>query len=644
MLMRKTLIAAAVLCACIGGGQPAALASEGPSPLPYPAAVAAPRDVPYPDTLRVTVDATDITRHIFRVTEKIPVRGDTVTLLFPQWLPGHHSPVGRVDFVAGLKITAGNRAVEWTRDPVNVYAFHVAVPQSASVLDVSFQFLSGGDAGESRRVMTPEMLNLQWVSNVIYPAGYYVRQIPVEASVILPPEWEFATALETASTTGRMTTFKTTSLETLMDSPMFAGKHVKKIDLGAIGGAPVRLNLFADRPEQLEAKPEQIEAHKNLVTQFDKLFASHHFNHYDILLALTERMGGIGLEHHQSSENGVGVGYFTEWDKNAGMRDLLPHEMTHSWNGKFRRPADLWTPNYNVPMRNSLLWVYEGQTQYWGYVLAARAGLLTKQQALDVFAMTAATYDHQIGREWKNLADTTNDPITGMRRARPSTSWQRSEDYYSEGMLVWLDADTLIRQLSGGKKSLDDFAKAFFGIRDGNFTPATYGFRDVVNTLNAVQPYDWTKFLRTRLDTHLGAPLDGIKRSGYTLVYKDKPSDYDKDAQAQAKSTSLAFSLGLSIGREGRIGNVRWNGPAHNAGLTPGTQLIAVNGTAYDGDRLKEAITAAQKSKAPLELLVKNGDNYTTVKIDYRDGLRYPQLERDEKAPALLDQILAARK
>ena len=620
-----------------------AVASDGPTPLPYPAATEAPRDTPYPGTMAVTVDATDITRHIFRVTEKIPVRGGAVTLLYPQWLPGHHSPVGRVDFVAGLKISAGGRTVEWTRDPVNVYAFHVDVPAGATTLDVSFQFLSGGDANESRRVMTPEMLNLQWVSNVIYPAGYYVRQIPVSASVILPPEWDFATALETASQSGRMTTFKTTPLETLMDSPMFAGKNVKKIDLGSIGGAPVRLNVFADRPEQLDAKPEYIEAHKNLVTQFDKLFASHHFNHYDILLAVTEHLGGIGLEHHQSSENGVGVGYFTEWDKTAGFRDLLPHEMTHSWNGKFRRPADLWTPNYNVPMRNSLLWVYEGQTQYWGYVLSARSGLLSKQQVIDVFAGTAATYDHQIGREWKSLADTTNDPITGMRRARPSSTWQRSEDYYSEGMLVWLDADTLIRQMSGGKKSLDDFAKAFFGIRDGSFTPATYEFKDVVNTLNAVQPYDWAKFLRTRLDTHLNAPLDGIKRGGYTLVYKDSPSAFDKEEQARRKSTDLAFSLGMSIGREGQIGSVRWNGPAHNAGLTPGTQLIAVNGTAYDGDKLKDAIKAAQKPGAPLEFLVKNGDNYTTVKIDYRDGLRYPQMERDEKTPALLDQILTAK-
>ncbi len=627
---------------CVAAGL--AQASDGPAPTPLPPAIAAPRDVAYPGTLKIAVDATDIARHVFQVKESIPVSAGTVTLLYPQWLPGNHSPTGRVDNVAGLKISANGKALEWRRDPVNVYAFHVDVPENVRALDVSFQFLSGGDAGESRRVMTAEMLNLQWTANVIYPAGYYVRQIPVEASVTLPTGWQFATALETATTSGDTTTFKPTNIETLIDSPMFAGKYAKKVDLGNIGGAPVRLSIFADRPGDLEAKPEHLEAHKTLVTQLGKLFGSHHFDHYDVLLALTERMGGIGLEHHRSSENGVGPTYFTEWDKTAGYRDLLPHEITHSWNGKFRRPADLWTANYNVPMRNSLLWVYEGQTQYWGYVLSARAGLLTKQQVLDVFALTAATYDHRIGREWKTLADTTNDPITGLRRAQPWRSWQRSEDYYSEGMLVWLDADTLIRELSKGKKSLDDFAKVFFGINDGSYTPATYTFEDVVHALNTVQPYDWAKFLRTRLDTHAGAPLDGVKRGGYALTYKDTPNGYDKDEQARRKATDLTYSLGVTIGREAKLGDVRWNGPAHNAGLTPGTQIVAVNGTSYESDRLKDAIKDAQKSGAPFELLVKNGETYATVKIDYRDGLRYPQLEREDKAPALLDQILEAKK
>jgi predicted metalloprotease with PDZ domain len=609
-----------------------------------PPAIDAPRDVAYPGVIRLQVDATDITRHIFRVKETIPVRGGALTLLYPKWLPGNHSPTGRVDAVAGLIITANGKRVEWTRDPVDVFAFHVDVPTGANLLDVEFQFLTSGSGSEGRVVMTPEMLNLQWNAVALYPAGYFTRQIPVTASVTLPKDWQFATALETAATDGATTTFKQVPFETLVDSPMFAGRYFKRVDLGETGGAPVRLNIVADSAELVEAKPEHIEAHKNLVTQAYKLFGSHHYDHYDILLALTDKMGGIGLEHHRSSENGTIPAYFTEWDKSAPSRDLLPHEFSHSWNGKFRRPADLWTANYSVPMRGSLLWVYEGQTQYWGYVLAARAGLITKEQALEAFASTAAAYDYRVGREWKTLADTTNDPVSAGRRAIPWRSWQRSEDYYSEGELVWMDVDTLLREMSAGKKSLDDFAKAFFGVNDGSYVPATYTFNDVVRVLNGVQRHDWAKFLRTRLESHgPGAPLDGITRGGYTLVYTDTPPGYFKDAETQRKVTDLTYSIGIVIGREGRLTDVRWGGPAHNAGLTVGSQIIAVDSIAYDSDKLKSAIKAGKGGAAPLTLLVKSGDTYAAVQVDYHDGLRYPRLERNEAVPARLDDILTAK-
>jgi len=433
-------------------------------------------------------------------------------------------------------------------------------------------------------------------------------------------------------------------LETLIDSPIFAGRYFQRLDLETTGVAPVHLDVVADRPELLEIRPEQLMAHRALVQQAYKLYGSHHYDHYDLLLALTDRMGGIGLEHHQSSENGTVPGYFTEWDKNADTRDLLPHEFTHSWNGKFRRPADLWTANFNVPMRDSLLWVYEGQTQYWGFVLSARAGLWTKQQALDAIAATAATYDHRIGREWRALEDTTNDPIVALRRPLPWRSWQRSEDYYSEGQLVWLDADTLIREQSRGERSLDDFARAFFGINDGSYVPVTYTFDDVVNALNRVQSYDWAKFLRERLDGHgSGAPLDGISRGGYKLVYSDTPSEYFKNSEARRKVTDLTYSLGMVIGNEGKLTEVMWEGLAYQKGLTVGTQIVAVDETSYDADRLEGAIKAAKKSAASIELFVKNGDRYRTVRIDYHDGLRYPRLERNASVSARLDDILAAR-
>ncbi len=634
----------AILCALVLSGG-ASGQSTGPQPLPMPAEIAAPKDIPYPGPIRLSVEATDLERHIFSIRETIPVRaGEPTVLLYPQWLPGNHSPSGRIDAVAGLVINANGARVEWKRDPVNVFAFHVVAPAGATTLDVNFQFVSPVDGGQGRVVMTPDMLNLQWNAVVLYPAGYFARQIMVEPSVQLPEGWHFATALETATSKGGETTFKPVSLDTLVDSPIFAGRYFKRLDLDPGGPVPVHLDVMADRADLLEMKPEQLEAHRALVQQAYKLYGSHHYDHYDLLLALTDQMGGIGLEHHRSSENGTVPTYFTEWDKNADTRDLLPHEYTHSWNGKFRRPADLWTPNFNVPMRDSLLWVYEGQTQYWGFVLSARSGLLTKQQTLDAIAATAAVYDHRVGREWKTLQDTTNDPITASRRPLPWRSWERSEDYYSEGQLMWLDADTLIREKSGDTKSLDDFARLFFGVDNGSYVPATYVFDDVVKALNTVQPYDWATFLRSRLDGHgPGAPLDGLTRGGYKLVYTDTPSDYIKDSEARRKVTDLSFSLGLIIGAEGRMTDVLWEGPAYKSGLTVGTQIIAVNGIAFNADRLKGTIKEAKQSGAAVELLVKNGDRFRTVKIDYHDGLRYPHLERTDSVTARLDEILAPK-
>ena len=633
-------------CALVLSAAGALAQSTGPQPSPMPKQIPAPKDTPYSGTIHLNVDATDLERHIFSVKETIPVRGgESIVLLYPQWLPGNHSPTGRVDKIAGLMIYANGSHIEWVRDVVDMFALHVDVPAGVTTLEVNFQFTSAvGDANDGRVVMTPEMLNLQWNSVALYPAGYFARQIMVEASVRLPQGWEFATALDTAGNNGGVTTFKPVSFDTLVDSPMFAGRHFKRVDLDPGGATPVHLNIVADRADLLDAKPEQIEAHRALVQQAYKLYGSHHYVHYEFLLALTDQMGGIGLEHHQSSENGVPPTYFTEWDKNADTRDLLPHEYTHSWNGKFRRPSDLWTPNFNVPMRDSLLWVYEGQTQYWGYVLAARAGLISKQQALDAIAATAALYDHRVGREWKTLQDTTNDPIAAMRRPLAWRSWERSEDYYSEGELVWLDADTLIREKSGDQKSLDDFAHLFFGIDNGSFVPVTYEFEDVVKALNAVQPYDWATFLRARLDSHgPGAPLDGLARGGYKLIYTDTPSEFWKSAEARRKITDLTYSLGFSVGAESRLNDVLWGGPAYKSGLTIGTQIVAVNGIAFDPDGLKRAIKDSKSDSAAIELLVKNGNRFRTVKIDYHEGLRYPHLEREGTAPARLDLILAPR-
>ena len=626
-----------------GGG----VAETLPQPAPPAPAIDPPADVAYPGLIRLTVDATDLPHAVFRAHETIPVAGPgPLILLYPKWLPGNHSPTGPIDKLAGLAISAGGKPLAWRRDPVEVHAFHVDVPDGVSAIDVDLQFLSAVSTREGRVMMTPEMLSLQWNTVALYPAGHFSRQVRIQPSVVVPPGFTLATALDTESEAGGVTTFKPTTFETLVDSPLIAGRYFRRFDLDP--GAPVRVSLdvIADRPEELAATPPQVAAHQALVQQALKLYGSRHYGHYDFLFSLSDRLGGIGLEHQQSSEDGTSPRYFLDWDKAPAGHDLLAHEYTHSWNGKFRRPADLWTPSFNVPMRGSLLWVYEGQTQYWGYVLAARAGLLTRQQALDAIALTAATYDNRIGRAWKPLEDTTNDPVIAMRRPLSWLSWQRSEDYYSEGQLVWLDADTLIRQLSGGQRSLDDFARRFFGVDDGSMITHTYDLGEVVAALNAVQPHDWAGFLRQRLEGHgPGAPLDGLARGGYRLVYAETPTDYFRSAETRRKVTDLTFSLGMVIGRDGALTDVQWEGPAFKAGLTEGTQIVAVNGDAFVVDDLKDLVKRSKDATVPIELLVRNKDAFRTVRIDYHGGLRYPRLERlDDAAPASLDAILAPRR
>ncbi|WP_374468507.1 M61 family metallopeptidase [Phenylobacterium sp.] len=646
MTLRKRAIASAAVLAF---ALPAfAQPSPGPQPTPLPPAVAEPRDVAYPGVITVDVDATDLERRIFRVRQSIPVTAPgPMTILFPQWVPGGHSPRNPIYNIAGLTFRAGGETLRWTRDPVQVFAFHITPPAGARTVEVEFQHVTPTAGDQGRVLITPEMLNAQWVSLAMYPAGYYMRRIPVDASIRLPAGWGYGTALETASEADGLVRFRQVDFDTFTDSPLFAGKHFKRYDLDTSGKSPVRLNIVADRPELLAATPEQIEKHRELVRQADRLFGARHFDHYDFLLALTERMGGIGLEHHRSSENGTDPEYFTEWTKNAPARNLLPHEYAHSWDGKYRRPADLWRPTLNEPMRDSLLWVYEGQDQYWGFVLGARSGLVTKQQTLDALAMTAATYSEgRPGRQWRSVEDTTNDPILAGRRPIPWTSWQRSEDYYSEGQLVWLDVDTLIRERSGGKRSLDDFARAFFGVNDGEWKqPLTYDFDEVVRTLDKVQPYDWAKFLDEKLrQVSPEFPLAGVERGGYRLVYTDTPTDYWKDNEASRKIVDLTYSVGLTLNREARITGVLWDSPAFKAGLTVGDQLMAVNGIAYDAERFKEAITAAKAGGQPISVIVKDGDHFRTVAIDYRGGLRYPRLERIAGTPDRLSAIYAPRK
>jgi predicted metalloprotease with PDZ domain len=592
---------------------------RGPQPLPLPPPIPAPRDRPYPGTIHLAVDATDTNHAVFAVHETIPVSvPGPMVLLYPEWIPGHHSPAGPIYELAGLVVHAGGRELPWTRDRVDVYAFHVDVPPGAGTVEADFQWVTPVSTRVGRITMTAEMFDLQWSSAVLYPAGHFSRDITVEASLRAPEGWSIATALERASTSGGAITFKPVTLNTLVDSPVYGGRHVKRYDLDPGASVPVGLDVFGDRADQVEASAEALAAHRALVREAYALFGSHHYDHYDFLLSVSDRQGGIGLEHHQSSEDGTGASYFT------------------GWKGAYRRPADLWTPNFDVPMGDSLLWVYEGQTQYWGQVLAARSGLWTRQQALDSLAETAATYATRTGREWRSVEDTTNDPTIAHRRPLSWRSWQRSEDYYSEGQLLWLDADTLIRERSNGKTSLDDFARAFFGVDDGSYLTRTYTFEDVVAALNQVLPYDWAAFLRDRLAVSPGPPLDGLSRGGYRLVYTETPGSF-------GRRNDLTYSIGLTYADGGTVTGVLWDSPAFKAGLTSDARLVGVNGATFSGDALDAAITAAKGTTAPIELTVSSGGRVSTVDVDYHDGLRYPHLERVASTPARLDDILAPR-
>jgi predicted metalloprotease with PDZ domain len=604
-----------------------------------------PQDIEYPGVIELKVDATDVVRRIFDVEQTIPVaKPGRFTLLYPKWIPGGHSPRGTIHLIGGLSIQAKGQPLRWSRDTIEVTAFHVDVPSGVSELEVRFQFLSPLDTSIGRVVMTPDMLNLQWLSTAFYPAGYYVSRISVEPSVKLPEEWKFGCALETKSSFGgAWVKFKRTTFDTLMDSPMFAGRHYARHTLSAPGEPPVRMHLVADSPEHLQARTSHIAAHRKLVREAVRLFGSRHYQHYDFLVALSTTLGRIGLEHHQSSENLVTTRYFTEWDKAFVGRDLLPHEFAHSWNGKFRRPADLTTPDYHVPMQNSLLWVYEGQTMYWGEVLAARSGLMTSTQVLESIAVTAANFQQSKGREWRSLEDTTHDPIVAYRRPLSWRNYQRSEDYYHEGSLIWLDVDTLIREKTSDQKSLDDFAARFFGVNNGSLGPVTYQFEDVVKTLNEVTPHDWAKFLKERVEgVNTTTVLDGITRGGYRLVFTNERTEYIKGWETRSSLTDFTHSLGFTVGEGNALPSVAWGSPAFKAGLSAGITLIAVNGDAYTAEKLRSAIKQTTRKSAPIELLVKQGTKYRTVSIEYRGGLRYPKLERIPGTKPRLDQILTA--
>lgn len=603
-----------------------------------------PRDVPYPGgALSLTVDLSRAPLDIYQVKETIPVQPGTLALYYPRWVPGNHMPSNPIQDLSGLVITAQGKQVPWHRDLRDMYLIRVDVPAGVSTLELSFQLLVSSDS-HGFMAATPKLADLEFNQVLFYPAGYYTQQIPIQPSVTLPDGWQFASALEVSQRTGHTVAFKPVNLTTLVDSPLIAGAYFKQVDLAPHAAVPVHLDMAADEPGKLTLTDKQIAQYGALVSQAEKLFASHHYAHYDFLLTLSEHVGASGREHHQSSDNHLPGDGLDEGNA-VIFGDLLPHEYVHSWNGKFRRPTDLWTPDLNVPMQDDLLWVYEGLTEYYGKVLAARSGIWSASQYRDVLARAAADVSFRSGRQWRTLQDTADaTPMYAQVSARWD-NWQRGSDYYPEGALLWLDVDTQIRDLSQGKRSLDDFARAFFGMDSGSYAVRTYGFGDLVDTLNQVQPYDWARFLRERLDyTGDQLPEHGIERGGWKLVFDDTRSEVDKVWAGKAGGGDLMYGAGFNVGGSGRIGDVRWGSAAFAAGLVPGLKLVAVNDQQFTIQVLKDAISAAKNTHAPIKLLVQNNEYFNTIDLDYHDGLKYPHLVRAPGSPDLIDAISAPRK
>ncbi|GAC1626608.1 MAG: M61 family metallopeptidase [Nevskia sp.] len=608
-------------------------------------------DQPYPGTLNLSVDLRDSTRKIFRVRESIPVKGGALTLYYPKWIPGEHSPSGTINGVTGLKISTGGRLIEWRRDLEDPFTLRVDVPTGTSTIEVDFQYLSPTDGGEFGGSVsaTPRLVDLEWNQVLFYPAGYPARQITVQAGVRLPEGWSYGTALEAqVVAAGENMRFKPVSLETLIDSPLIAGLHFKRFELARVGSRPVVLDVVADRPENLAASDEQIRQQRAIVEQAAVLFGEHHYERYHFLLTLSDRTGHFGLEHHQSSDDRLDADFFTDKMLYLSGSSLLPHEYTHSWNGKFRRPEGLATPHYNLPMKDELLWVYEGLTQHVGEMLTARAGLYTPEQYRDAVAGIAAQMTHRPGRNWRPLQDTADAAQLLYFAPKAWSNWRRAVDFYPEGLLLWLSVDTRIRDLSGGRRSLDDFIKAFYGLADDKRLVVPYDFEDIVGALNRVQPYEWSKFLREKLDaTDPEAPLDGITQGGWKLGYSETASDYFKASEKARKRLDRMDSIGVLIGNDdddkGKLLDVLWQGPAFLAGLAPGMKIVAVDGEAYSDKRLDDAIKAAATDRSPIELLIRNADYYTTLKLDYREGPKFPKLLR-AGGPDRLALIGRARK
>jgi predicted metalloprotease with PDZ domain len=610
-------------------------------PLALRAAGAAPH-------IDIVLDATDAPRKILHAQLTIPATPGTLTLYYPKWIPGEHAPSGPAIDLAGLKFTANGQFLKWRRDLADNWTIHVEVPGGVQEVHASLDYLeaSGSDqslfsAGASA---TQKMLVISWNQVLLYPKGWTADQLMYSASLRLPPGWKFGTPLLVALKSGDEIHFEPVSLYTLVDSPVISGEYLKVVPLNQGQNPPVEMDIAADSAIALEPPPEVWENYSNLVKQAITLFGATHYRDYHFLFSLSDHVAHFGLEHHESNDSRSEERTLIDSEIRALHAGLLPHEYVHSWNGKYRRPADLTTSDYEQTMQDDLLWVYEGLTEYLGDVLTARSGLRTPQQYRDELARSAAMLDHRPGRTWRNLQDTADAAALLYYTSKEWDSWRRSVDYYDEGELDWLWADSIIRQRTGGKKSMDDFCKLFYGGPSTPPTVKTYTFDDVVNTLNQIAPYDWRGFWNERLSSHgLGAPLGGIEGTGWKIVYDESRSELMRAWEDDHRTVNAAFSVGLLVKENGEVEDtIEGMDPAH-AGIGPGMKIVAVNGRRFTPQVFRDALYVEKNSSQPLQLLVENADYFRTFSLDYHGGEKYPHLVRDESKADALSEIIRAR-
>jgi len=585
--------------------------------------------------ITLTVDATKTQQKLLHAHLVIPVKPGPLTLYYPKWIPGEHGPEGPIANLTGLKFQGNGAIIPWQRDLLDTFTFHLDIPAGVDHLNAEYDFIEPD--GNSA---TDKLMILEWNDVILYPGGTPAQQLSYEAKLIVPDGWKFGTALPIATQSGNQVSFKPISLDLLVDSPVVTGQYSRAIDLTP-PGEPIHheIDMVADSEAALDMSPKIQKEMTNLVAESGKLFGARHYRDYHFLFALSDHVAHFGLEHHESNDSRLPER--TLLSPNAGMSlgGLLSHEFVHSWNGKFRRPADLAVPYFEEPMATDLLWGYEGLTDFLGPMLAARSGLWTPEQYRDYMASISAQLGPgRPGRTWRPLLDTAiGEP--GMN-GRGWNSWRRGVDYYDEGNLLWLEVATIIHRESHGQKSIDDFCQSFHGGANNGPEVKTYTFDSIVADLNSIAPYDWAGFFHTRLNsTSAEAPLGGLQNGGWKVEFNPESTHLtgrrgDQDDQ---------YSIGLQLGEDGTVRDAFVGSPAFEAGISSGMKVVGVNGRVYNHDLLEDAIKASKDTTQPITLLVIVDEYYQTSTINYHGGLRYPHLIRDETKPDYLDEVIKTK-